>query len=101
MEDVTLASLAENISSNVKIISDLLNDQKLPHPTFSPSGPMKYLDGPHLGQLQEARMKLLSSAWALEQLAAGPQDYIYWQAYTVWGGALDRSSLYSHATDQT
>jgi 6-hydroxytryprostatin B O-methyltransferase len=30
-------------------------------------------------------MSLLTSAWALEQLAAGPQDYIYWQAYTVCG----------------
>ncbi|OAP58310.1 hypothetical protein AYL99_07400 [Fonsecaea erecta] len=41
---------------------------------------MKY---PDLTQLQEARMNLITSAWAVEQLAAGPQDYIYWQAYTV------------------
>jgi hypothetical protein len=83
LEDISLTSLAESITSNVKIITDILNGQKLPHPTFSPSGPLHYTGGADDAQLQEARTKLLTSTWLLEQLATGPQDYIYWQAYTV------------------
>ncbi|OCT53374.1 putative O-methyltransferase [Cladophialophora carrionii] len=82
-EDISLTSLAESISSNMKIITDILNDQKLPHPTLSASGPLHYTGGPDDARLQEARTKLLTSAWTLEQLASGPQNYIYWQAYTT------------------
>ena len=80
LQEMNLTSLAKSISSGVKVITDILHEEKLPQPTLSPAGPMKYPNNP---RLQEARMSLLSAAWALEQLVAGPQDYIYWQAFTV------------------
>ena len=83
LEDLSLISLADSINSDVKVIIDMLTEQKLPQPTLSPGGSMTYPGGPENVRLQEARMNLLTSAWALEQLAAGPQDYIYWQGYTV------------------
>ncbi len=83
LEDLSLASLAKSISSDVEIITDMLKKQNLPQPTFLSDGPMTYPGGPENTRLQEARMNLLTSTWALEQLAAGPQDYIYWQGYTV------------------
>ncbi|KAJ9608228.1 hypothetical protein H2200_007216 [Cladophialophora chaetospira] len=82
-KDIDLASLADSISADAKTITDILNQEKLPQPTLSACGPMKYPGGPEMARLQEARMNLLTSAWALEQLAAGPQDYIYWQAYSA------------------
>lgn len=82
-EDIGLTSLADSISADVKTITEILIAQKLPQPTLSASGPQQYPSGPKMAQLQEARMNLLTSAWALEQLAAGPEDYIYWQAYSV------------------
>ncbi|KIY00481.1 uncharacterized protein Z520_04166 [Fonsecaea multimorphosa CBS 102226] len=79
----SLVGLAESIASSAKTIVDILERQKLPQPSFSPNSPMKYPEGSDLSKLQEARLNLITSAWAIEQLAAGPQDYIYWQAYTV------------------
>ncbi|OQU97665.1 hypothetical protein CLAIMM_03560 [Cladophialophora immunda] len=79
----SLIGLAESIASSAKTIVDILEGQSLPQPSFLPDSPMRHFEGPDLTELQEARMSLITSAWAIEQLAAGPQDYIYWQAYTI------------------
>ena len=58
-------------------LHQLQDEQKLPHPMFSASGPQKYPSGPNQARLNEARMSLLTADWSLEQMAAGPHDYIY------------------------
>ncbi|EXJ72770.1 uncharacterized protein A1O5_03917 [Cladophialophora psammophila CBS 110553] len=79
----SLLGLAESIASSAKTIVDILKGQKLPQPSFLPCSPMKYPENPEFAKLQDARMNLITSAWAIEQFAAGPQDYVYWQAYTI------------------
>jgi hypothetical protein len=99
--DHTLASLAESISADVQAITEALKQKNLPEPSFSTDSPMKYPNGPDMATIQEARMNLITSAWALEQLAAGPQDFIYWHSYTVRVQASRRLVRCSWLIDET
>jgi hypothetical protein len=83
-DHLSLLELAESISHNAKVITDILNEQQLPQPSFAPDSPLKFPEGSDESRLQDARMSLLTSTLALEQLVTGPQDFIIWQSLTVW-----------------
>ena len=80
-----LLDLAESISQSVKFITDLLHEEELPQPSFCADASLQFASGSDHGKLQEARMSLLASTLAIEQLVTGPQDYIIWHSLTVWG----------------
>ena len=80
----SLLELAESISRNAQVITDILNERQFPQPSFAPNFPLKFSDGSDESRLQDAWMSQLTSNLALEQLVTGPQDFIMWQSLTVW-----------------
>ena len=84
-DQLSLQELAESITQNARLITDMLNERRLPQPSFASDSPVKFPEGngSDKSRLQEARMSLLTSTWSLEQLITGPQDFIMWQSLTV------------------
>ncbi|OCT44649.1 S-adenosyl-L-methionine-dependent methyltransferase [Cladophialophora carrionii] len=78
-----LVELAQSISDQARVIADMLDEQQLPQPSFTLDAPLKFPEGQDQRKLQDARMSLLTSTLALEQLVTGPQDFIMWQSLTV------------------
>jgi hypothetical protein len=83
MLNLSLRDLVDTISTNAKTLTQYLEDAKLPQPSLRTDGPMRYPGGPENAKLEEARFNLINAAWALEQMASGPHDYMYWQGLTV------------------
>jgi hypothetical protein len=81
--DLSLTDLVETISANAKTLKNCLEDAKLPQPSLKADGPMRYPGGAESAKLEEARFNLINAAWALEQMASGPHDWMYWQGLTV------------------
>ncbi|KIW53812.1 hypothetical protein PV05_06224 [Exophiala xenobiotica] len=84
-DQLSLQELAESITQNARLITDMLNERRLPQPSFASDSPVKFPEGngSDKSRLQEARMSLLTSTLSLEQLVTGPQDFIMWQSLTV------------------
>lgn len=80
-ERTSILQLAESVRHNAQVITDILNEQQVPQPSFAVDSPLTLPEGPD--KLQDARMSLLTSTFALEQLVTGPQDFIFWQSLVV------------------
>ncbi|KAE8383474.1 O-methyltransferase-domain-containing protein [Aspergillus bertholletiae] len=72
---VTLAELASDIQSHVKVIDSYLTEHDLPQPTFAPDSPREL---PLDASVQRARMLLIETAMALSNLAIGAADNLRW-----------------------
>jgi hypothetical protein len=79
----SLEELAATISSNTKAVADILAAKSLPQPSLSVDGPLALPEGPEYNDLQTARTRLLEALLVMEQLIAGPRDFIFWQAFSV------------------
>lgn len=90
-----LTELAAVVTNTTQTITKILTSKNLPQPSFTIDGPIEFPAGPEFADLQAARLKLVEAVQAIEQLAAGPKDYITWQALEVsW-----RRMLYDTMTD--
>lgn len=76
----SMKDLAERISSQVDTITQSLDSQSLPQPSFRPDAPGAI---PEDGQVQAARIALIEAASELILLAQGPIEYIRNEAFVV------------------
>lgn len=70
-----LESFAQEAIDSVKIITDFLRSNNLPHPSFARDAPANAFL-PASDDVLAARVKLTEAALRLLQLARGPQEYI-------------------------
>ena len=76
----SMKDLAESINAQVNIITELLNSQSLPHPSFRPDAPSAL---PEDAQVQAARTALIEAANDLILLAQGPGEYVRNETFVV------------------
>lgn len=69
----TLTELSQAIAQQVKTITEILDRNGQPQPSFDIDGPITY---PPIGEVQEARLLLINSATRLLQLATGPAESV-------------------------
>jgi len=76
----TMIDLTDQITSDVRTITEFLKNAGLPEPSFAVDAPAAFPDDP---TVQSARLSLIEAAMSLYHLAVGPDDYIRSQALTV------------------
>jgi hypothetical protein len=80
MAPTELTQLAEQISSQVAVLTNLLEKIGHPQPSSAVDGPNDYPDNL---EVQEVRMKLAEAASSVRMLALGPQDVVIWDMLAV------------------
>jgi hypothetical protein len=72
-KNISLESLAASITANVRTVTEYLNDNKLPQPSFSADGPQEIETQ---AKAEVARIALIEAANALAHLASGPAEFL-------------------------
>lgn len=71
-----LEALSWTITKNASIVSQYLDANNLPQPSFDADGPIAVLPNESPGAIQQARQNLISAALEILQLAIGPSDFL-------------------------
>ena len=80
-ETRSLDELVEEVAKEGRAVSNFFNANSYYQPSFTPGGFREYPELPN--DVQESRRKLREAAKAVHDLAAGPADYLKWQAWSV------------------
>ncbi|OKL62670.1 hypothetical protein UA08_01176 [Talaromyces atroroseus] len=75
-ETTKLESLKDDVVRNVSIVSDYLQKNGLPQPSFERNAPLTFIPPRSPSHIQQARQDLMEAALKLFQLASGPIEYI-------------------------
>ncbi|KAL4952517.1 S-adenosyl-L-methionine-dependent methyltransferase [Aspergillus filifer] len=74
----SINALATQISLSASQITNFLNLNNIPHPTFTPDAPPSFPSAPN--DILHARQTLLESAQSLIDLLTGPAEHLRWLA---------------------
>lgn len=80
MSSSTFSKLVSDIQAQVDVIDGYLTQHQLPQPSFAPSSPAEL---PPDANVQRARLMLIETASALENLAIGSADRLRWHFLNV------------------
>lgn len=73
---VPLDELSLSITQNAAILTQYLEANQLPQPTFERDGPSTIIPSDAPPKIQQARQSLIAAALEMSQLAAGPDDFL-------------------------
>jgi hypothetical protein len=80
-----LSDLAKRLQEQVDVITTYLAKEKLPSPSFIPSGedPMQNVIGNLPPEIEEARHKAHGLSWSINKLLTPPAEHLTWTAFQV------------------
>lgn len=71
-----LEKLSHTITDNAKIVSQYLESQNLPQPSFRSDGPSAVVPKGSPQHIHEARENLITASLEIMQLAIGPSEFL-------------------------
>ena len=81
-----LSDLAKRLQEQVDVITKYLAKEKLPAPSFVPSGndPLNATIGSLPPDVEEARKKAHGLSWSINQLLTPPAGHLMWTSFQVF-----------------
>lgn len=76
-----IAELSTIISENTRKVTEYLQQNGLPFPSFGIEAPTKSMIAPAASGIEDARLAVIDATRKLRNLMLGPQDYL--QSFTV------------------
>ena len=76
-----IAELSTIISENTRKVTEYLQQNGLPFPSFAVEAPTKSMIAPEASGIEDARLAVIDATRKLRNLMLGPQDYL--QSFTV------------------
>ena len=71
-----IMDLAVIIATNTAKVHEYLSANNLPHPSFNPDAPKKYMIPPTERHIEDAREAVIDATSKLRTLMLGPTDYV-------------------------